>query len=409
MFNYLKNIEILKSNRAIGLHCNVNGGSNPVFSYVILVRKKGKVEIESQAEIQCEFEKLHEVIPTKYPVYLSIDGKGILHKQIENDPSKSAIQMAIPNANENDFVYELFNGTSQKKYISFTRKEFIDEILAKLSAQKFQVIGLTISPFSCLGLFEIFHDLPSTIIVGNFELELDRATHEIISFCKLDMNVGSGNYSIGDSEISSAMLLPFYNCLTYYTNRSGNDDYPVVSSQKTEFVSKRLFEIAGAGILIFLFIILLVNFVIFSNYTEEKQKLDENVSANKELITRLNHVKEELSWKEKFIGQAGTDRKNWFSFFADRIGASVPDEITLEKLDFHPIRSKIINQKEIELQADRIRIEGITKSSSAVNDWTLILKKMAGVSDVIIGSFSQMENSTVGVFALEIRLKTPEN
>lgn len=409
MLNYLKNIEIFKSNRVTGLHCYVNGGNKPVFSYVILVKKKGKIEIEQQVEIQCEFEKLPEIIPVKYPVYLSIDGKGILHRQIECNSSKPAIQLAIPNANENDFVSEQFDGISQKKYISFARKEFVDNILAKLSDLKFSVIGLTISPFSCLGLFEIFPDLPVPFIVGNFEFELDRKTSGIIAFRKIELNDQERNYIIGDNEISSAVVLPFFNALCYYTYRSDRSEYSVVSNQKTEYISKRLFEIAGWAILSFLFITLLANLVIFSNLSEEKQQLDLIVSGNKELITRLNRVKEELSWKEKFLGQAGNDRKKWFSFFADQVGASVPEEITLEKLDFHPVRSKMINQKEIEIQPDMVRIEGITKNSLSVNNWALILKKMAGVSDVVIGSFSRMENSTLGVFAIEIRIKIPKN
>ncbi len=207
MLNYLKNIEIFKSNRATGLHCYVNGGNTPVFSYVILVKKKGKIEIEQQVEIQCEFEKLPEIIPVKYPVYLSIDGKGILHRQIEFDSSKPAIQLAIPNANEDDFVSEQFDGISQKKYISFARKEFVDDILAKLSDLKFSVIGLTISPFSCLGLFEIFPELPVPFIVGNFEFELDRKTSGIIAFSKIELNDQERNYIIGDNEISSAVVM----------------------------------------------------------------------------------------------------------------------------------------------------------------------------------------------------------
>jgi Tfp pilus assembly protein PilN len=409
ILNYLKNIEFLKSNRATGLHCYVNGGNTPVFSYVILGKKKGKIEIEQQGEIHCDFEQLAEIIPVKYPVYLSIDGKGILHRQVECDSSIPALQLAIPNANENDFVSEQFDGTSQKKYISFARKEFIDDILAKLSDQNFPVIGLTISPFSCLGLFDIFPELPVPFMVGQFEFELDRETSGIIAFSKIELAGQDRKYTIGGNEISSAKVLPFYNALSYYTNRSDRPEYSVVSNQKAEYISKRLFEIAGWGALIFLFIILLANLVMFSNLSEEKQQLDLIVSGNKELITRLNRVKEELSWKEKFLGQVGNDRKKWFSFFADRVGASVPEEITLEKLDFHPVRSKIINQKEIELQPDLVRIEGITKNSLSVNNWALILKKMTGVSDVVIGSFSQMENSTLGVFAIEIRLKVLKN
>lgn len=407
--NYLKNMKFLKSTRVTGLHCYIKEDSNPVFSYVILVKKKGKIEIELRDEIQCEFENLSEIIPVKIPVYLSIDGKGILHRQIAHDPSKPAIQQAIPNANESDFAFEQFEGTSQKKYISFARKEFVDDILNKLSNQKFSIIGLTISPFFCMGLFDIFPELPVPFMVGRYELEFDRISSELIAFSKNEMTDQNRLYTIADNELSSALVLPFFNALTYYTNSSAKTEYSVVSNQKIEYVSKRLFEIAGWNLLIFLFITLLVNFIIFSNLSEEKQRLDTIVSDNKELFTKLNQVKEELLWKEKFLGQTGYDRKMWFSFFADQVGASVPEEITLEKLTIHPIRSKILNLKEIELEPNLIRIEGFTNNSLSVNNWALLLKKMAGVTDVVIGSFSRIENSSTGVFAIEIRLQLPKD
>jgi Tfp pilus assembly protein PilN len=407
MLKHLRNTGIFKSRGVIGLHYNANGGSNPIFSYVILVKKKGKIEIEQQAEIQCEFEKLPQIISTKYPVCLSIDGKGILHRQLEADSSKPAIQQAIPNANENDFVFEQFDGTSQIKYISFTRKEFVDDILGRLNDLKFEVIGLTISPFSCLGMYEIFPDLPVPFMAGNYELEIDRKTSEIKDFRKCENSTML--YKLGDNEITSSMVFPFFNAITYYTDQPVGSGYSRISDQKTEYISKRIFTIAGLGSLLLLFMSLLVNMFVFTSLSDEKQKLDLQVSGNTELISKLKQVKEELAWKEKFSGQSGNDRSRWVSFIADRIGASVPEEITLEKLEFHPVNSKIINNKEIDLKPGIIRIEGIAKSSLQVNDWALNLKKMTGIATVVIGSFSQLENQPFGIFTIEITLDNKEN
>jgi Tfp pilus assembly protein PilN len=409
MLKYLKNIEILKSNRVVGLHCLIDNGNKPLFSYILLLKKKGRIEIEHKADIQCEFEKLSENIPAKFPVYLSIEGKGILNRRVEHDASKPVMQQAIPNANETDFIYEEFDGPDKTSYISLARRDYLDDILEKLSKQKFSVIGLTISPFSAIGIFEIFPQLPVPFKVGCYELDFDATAKTITDFRKLDLKDDNRLYSLGDNEISSSQVLPFYHALNYYTNGSIGSDYSVISNQKKEYISKRLFGFAGWFILIFLFISLLVNALVFTSLSDEKQRLGNQVSGNTELLISLKHVKEELSWKEKFLGRAGTDHKKWFSYFADQIGASVPEEITLEKLDLRPVNSKIINLKEIELQTSSVRIEGITKNSQSVNNWALILKKMQGISNVIVESYSQIDNTSTGVFIIKITLTNSSN
>ena len=407
MLNYFRNSELLKSNRVIGIHCMMNGANDPVFSYVILLKKKGNIEIESQGEIQCELEKLFENVAIKYPVYLSIDGRGILHKRVERDLSKSIIQQAIPNANESDFIVEQFNGGEQSAYISFARRDYVDDILSKLFEQKFSVIGLTISPFTTIGIFDLFPHLPSPLLVGPYEMQIGKTDQTINDFRKPDVgNIECRQYMLGDNQISSPYILPFYHALTYYSNGSQESEYPFIATQKDEYTSKRLFVFAGWGILVFLFLLLLANMLVFTGLSQEKQRLETQVSGNKELLSKLKLVKEELSWKEKFLGQAGLDRKKWLSYFADQIAASVPQEITLEKLELHPMTTKIRKQKEIELQPDIIRIEGITKTSLSVNDWALSLKKMHWISNVVVENFFQIENSTMGIFTIEISLAT---
>ena len=405
MLNSFLHSELLKSNRIIGLHVKVQGSEEPLFSYVILKRKKGKIEIELEETIQCDFEKLPSHLPIKCPIYLSIDGKGILHKKIQRDSSKPAIQEAIPNAKEEDFYFEQFDSTEQTAYLSFARKEAVNEILTKLQAQKFSVVGLTISPFVARGIFEIFPDLPSSLLVGSYVIEVEKTDGAIAGYRKLDDDtIEPKSYTLGDNHILSSHLLPFYQALTYYANGSEASQYPAIAAQKTEYVSKRLFILAGGGTLLFLFLVLLINLFVFTSLTEEKQRLESQVLGNREIVSKLKQVKGELAWKEKFIGQGGGDQKKWFSYVADQIGSTVPEEITLEKLELHPVTSKIRKQKEIEIAPDAIRIEGIAKSSLPVNDWALELKKMPWATSVAVENFSLLENSQLGIFSIEIRL-----
>lgn len=409
MINIFKTTEFTKCKRVAGLHCAVYGNDMPTFSYIVLVKHKGKIEIEHQATFQCEIEKLSENISTKLPLFLSLEGRGILHKQVDPDPSRPIIQQVIPNANEEDFIFEQFEGSQQSVVISFSRKSYVDEILGKFATQKFAVIGLTISPFSVTWIFELFPGLPARILTGSFELETDKVTGSILRYQKLENeNLTDQHYTLADNQITSRFILPFYSALTYYTNTGHRPEYAVVAFQKEEFVSKRQFIFFSWIILTFLFLILFANLLVFTNISEKKQFMETKVSTNMETLNTLKKVKEELLWKEKFLGQAGVDRKKWLSYFADQLAASVPEEITLEKLELHPVTTKIRKLKEIEIQPDAVQIEGVTKNSLAVNNWAVSLKKMDWISNVIVENFSQLENSTLGVFSIEITLTSPK-
>jgi Tfp pilus assembly protein PilN len=409
MLNYLKNIELFKSNRVTGLHCIIDGVNNPKFVCIILSRGKGKIEIEDCSEFQCEFENIKEYVSVKYPIYLSLDGRGIIHKRLEADSSGTLLQQAIPNANEDDFIIEVFEGLSQTTYVSLTRKDLVNDILKKLSDQKFSVIGLTISPFTLNGIYEIFPQLPSPLDVNSYELHIDKTTKAILDFRKSDPVDSAHVYQIGEYELSSSQILPFYHALNYYTNGLAGAGIPVVSNQKAEYISKRLFNIFGSAIMGLLFLTLLANMMVFTSISEEKQSLEIQTLGNKEIITKLKHVKDELALKEKFLGRTGSDSKKWHSSLADQIGASMPEEITMEKLDFQPINSKIINFKEIKFESNIIRIEAVASDSRSVNNWAVTLKKIPGISNVIVESYYQLENSALGKFIIEINIMNSNN
>lgn len=409
MLNYLKNIELFKSNRITGLHCILDGVNSPRFIYIVLLRKKGKIEVEVCSAIQCEFEDLKKYVSDKYPVYLSIDGRGIIHKRLEVDSTGTLLQQAIPNANENDFIIEVFEGLSQTTYVSLTRKDLVNSILKKISDQKFSVIGLTISPFSLNGIYEIFPQLPSPLDINSYELHIDKNSKKILDFTKNDPFDTSHKYQIGEYELSPSQILPFYHALNYYTNGLSGAGIPVVSNQKAEYISKRLFKIFGSAIMGLLFLSLLANMMVFTSISEEKQSLEIQTLGNKEITAKLKHVKDELALKEKFLGRTGSDSKKWHSSLADQIGASLPQEITMEKLDFQPINSKIINFKEIEFESNIIRIEAVASDSRSVNNWAVTLKKIPGISNVIVESYYQLENITLGKFIIEINIMNSSN
>jgi len=404
MLNFLKDKNIVKSNKALGVHCVMQQDGSTLFYYILIARNKGKVEIDSYGLLEGGLDQLASQVLLTTPVFLSADGKGVLTKKIIADPLKLPIQQVIPNATEEEFLMQQSNGSDHDLFISITRKDSIDELLKNLIQHKFQVIGLSIGPFKAAELLTIFDELPSDLNVGNCMISFDKEKGEIIDFKRLDCSVPADNYTIDGNIIPSDYLLPFYHALTYYITDNHKLEYSVVTDQHDEYVSKRLFVFSGWTALIILLSLLLINMFLYTNYSDKKKNLETRVAGDKELLGNLKKMNEELIWKEKFLGQAGILKNIRMSYYADRIAMSVPEEITLEKMEIHPIVSKVKKEKEIQVQPDKIDIDGFAGKSEALNDWIKDLKGFSWIEDVSVLNFSKDGNSSIGIFSIELKI-----
>jgi Tfp pilus assembly protein PilN len=404
MLHTFKDKSFIKSSKAQGLHCIVSNGGDMLFFYVLVSRNKGKIEIEKLKTLKGTLEQMEDDLIKDIPLFLSVDGKGVLLKKVFDESAKSPIHQAIPNANEDEFVVQSFKGDEHFIFISLARKDSIDELVDSFIRKKYQVLGLTLGPFKAARLLNIFDDLPSDLHVGNYFVSADRVNNQILEFKKVDDPV-EDSYTIGGQALSSDYLLPFYHALSYYIHDDEKLQYPSVVLQSEEFTSRRLFVIAGWAALIFIFIVLMGNMLMYSNYSQKEKNLETQVTGGKELLSTVSRLKEDLAWKEQFLNQAGIFKNTRMSYYADQIASSLPEAITLEKMEIHPLASKIKKQKEIELQPDKILIDGFANGSQLVNDWIDNLKKLGWIEDVSVINYSNDNEATAGVFSLEIKIR----
>jgi len=403
MLNFLKDKNIIKSNQVLGVHCFLQSSGDMLIDYVLLSKSKGKLNIEKTGSLKGSIEQLAAEVTIHAPIFLSIDGKGILTRKVTPDPSKSLIHQAIPNASEDEFIVQQFGGIENQSFISIVRKDFLEDFLISLKLQKFSIIGLTIGCLKAANLWKLFDDLPSPLLVGNCLISCDDQ-HQLTDFSKEGADQSEVSYRIGDQDIASIYLLPYYHALTYYVPDADELQYPAIVEQFEEYTSKRIFSIAGWSSLTILFLVLLVNMMFFTSFSDKQKSLEAKVSGNKELLNKLKILKDELAWKEKILGQAGMIKINRMSYYADQIALTVPEEITLEKLEINPVVAKIRSQKEIEIQPDRMTIDGVARSSQVLNDWVHVLKQKSWIEDVSVINYSKDEKSTPGIFSIEIKI-----
>ncbi|MDP4209201.1 MAG: PilN domain-containing protein [Bacteroidota bacterium] len=409
MLSFLKDKSFIKCNRVLGIHCYQATGEDPLFHYLELTRKGSKIIVGQNESYQGSLEEFRVRLPKDIPIFLSIEGKGILHKKVTVDPSQSVIHQAMPNANADDFLESHYPGPNDTVFISIARKDQIEELISTFNEYNLPVIGLNISPFLCLNLLNLFSELPIEISTGAYRISCSEDRQYLLDFKKEVNKDSSERYFLGGEYISACFLLPYYHALTYYVPDENELRCLPVTEQQEEYNAKRVFMFSGRGMLIFLFMALMVNFFYFSKYSQQKQMLEGQVSGNGQLLKNLKSLKDELAWKEKFMIQTGIIKNSYMAYYADQIGQTLPDEITLEKMEIHPLLSKVKKQKEIELEPDKIVIDGLAGNNMVLNDWVRILKNKHWIQDVSVVNYTKEENAEAGIFSIEIKLNKEQS
>lgn len=385
-----------------GIHCNILPDGKRIFRIVGVENKGGNLTFEVIGEVEDNANEIKALVKSN-PVYLVVDGKGILLRDIVPEPDKSLIKQIIPTASEDEFIVDSVDG-DKFTYTAIVRKELLDEISNQLEAIGLTVICLSVGPFKVSNLSKYFEDFPSGVPTGDYLIKYDKQNHNITSFEKI-ASKEHDSYKIDSKSIDSEYLLALSVGLEYFLESDQECEHPQINEQKKEFHSKIIFKKAGLSALVFVFIILMVNMLFYMHYNDKKQQMESQLVGNKNILNTLDTLKKELEWKEKFMKESGILTNTRMALYADRIAESVPEEIVLNKLEIHPVVGKIRDGKEIVLRPNVILLKGITKNSTFLNDWVHKLKTMSGVESVTILNYIQENDLNLGSFSIELGVR----
>jgi Tfp pilus assembly protein PilN len=397
MRNFLK--YQLQNNTIYGIYCHIKADSSREFRIVRVENKKGMLDFGTIDQIINIPEDIKTYVGNQ-PVYLVVDGKGVLLKNIKAEPDISLIKQIIPTAGENEFITDAYAGEGTT-HVALARKELIDEITTELEKVEIRVICLALGPFRVVNLIKYFDNVPDEIRFGNNYLLFNKPDQVISVYEKTESSF-AGKLIIDSREVESNWLPALSVGLEYYIEEDSECKYQNILENKKEYLSGILFKKAGAALLVAVFLVLLINAAFYMHYSDKKQYLENRLMGNQNLKSKLDSLQKELDWKEKFMVESGMMNSSRMAFYADRLASTVPDDIVLEKLDINPITGRIRNHKEINLRPDIIVIEGYTKSSFNLNNWINTLKELKWVNKVEILNYLQEDDSRTGFFSVEL-------
>jgi len=391
MFSFLKNIDLLKAKKVAGVELLLSGGTE-LYNVVIVEKKNDKVQIVA-TEQGLDFELFKQKIDKSIPLFFSIDGKGVLHKKVSfvSDENKAQLlAKVLPGADEQQFYIQ-----SAGEFVSVLRKDVLDVALNDLKTAGYFVVGAALGPFALNNILSLVDS--KTIATSMYQLQI--ADSKIDAIDKSEPS--SLKVNIADEQINSSLVVAFASALNYFVGEQFFFESEKLRESSLDYYEKRKFTVGGIAILVFFFVLLLVNYLVYDSLKSSNNELEAQFKMQEENFNKSEKLKKELEEKIALKEKLGVNGSTRISYYLDEIAASVPSAIQLTELSLNPVEKKIKDDKEIEYEVNRILISGRCKKSIYYNDWKKDLAKMDWVKNISVVNYIDADDE-VGEFILKI-------
>lgn len=297
----------------------------------------------------------------KYPVILTIHGAGIVQRVLPENYSD--IKQSIPNINQDDYLIELEGSQDENKLLALYRKDQIESILGVPQVNFIAVHDISLGFIHVCKYLHLFSkDTNSFEIAGNNLVLFENR----IKAVQKNNHSGTSEYIFAGMNRNASEITALSAGLNYFTNRSWNTfNLSKIEERIREFTASKISNFIlyyfGAA----LFILLLINLLIFDSYQKQHESLEVESGDVVMLQNEINQLQSELNAKKQFILQNDVPENFAYAFYADRIAAFVDQGVELSELAICPIVGKPKEDKIITFQSKVLKIKGIAPNSTS--------------------------------------------
>lgn len=364
-----------------------------VYYHVLVIHKnKNKLQIVEE-QLYNSLEEVIKNVNKNIPYIVSFTGGKIISKTVKNETNY--LEKLLFNQNLEDF-YWFETGNEKIKYVSLSRKKDIDAELEKLNKETIQVIDFYLG----YGILEKIKAVVAN--VSSIRVPYGIYNTTTFSFNEQQQNEYS-NMQIGDEVIAYQAITPFAGILNFFSNSSINSNYgALVSSKAEDFYYKKGTATATIFTVILFLMLLLTSYFTGGIYADKNAAIQNELMVKNQFLNEIEVLKKDVTYKQNIINNSSLGAASYLSYYLQEIGANVPTEIILDKLQIFPFQEPIKADKAIDIQPNFIAINGYTYKESALNKWIVFLDQLFWVKKVEIVGYAYKKDKYV--FTINIDL-----
>ncbi|MCR6641076.1 MAG: hypothetical protein NVV82_19310 [Sporocytophaga sp.] len=392
--------------KVAGIEVVFSAEGKTAFNCVILSVNENLVQIEHKEEGIVDFESLKKLSLENIPLVLSVTGRGILHKKINDEYTDDAhaFSQIFPNSKFADYYLQKTKASNNQVYISLTRKDLIDQLLIRFKEIGYFATSLTLGPFSVVDLYQLLSMELTEWSFGSHEMVFAKG---LVDAYKIKETNDNTDVKAGNESVPGNLLIAYSSAFLGIIESEGvRVDIEEVDSQRNEFEQKKKFKLIGFSMLAIFLTALSINTYLLTSYNQENQILTLKLGKLTDISSNLEGEEKDLRQKEVFLSQAGWLAPARASYYSDQIAALLPASITLTKMAKNPY-----NEKESRTQRKDIfdngvlRVDGFCAKPTELNSWIKIVKGQEWVQDVHVEDYTFDSKTGSGNFIVKIEIK----
>ncbi|MBZ9731348.1 hypothetical protein LB467_16790 [Salegentibacter sp. JZCK2] len=387
-----------------GLEYSSNTDGSTVIRGITALKRMGEFDITNTFEAK-EFSEFAENISKYQHAFLCITSNQVLLKSIPNKgPVAKIVSSAFPNIDLDDFYFEILN-TPVGSIIALCRKDHVNKIIATLELQGVKIIGFS------LGFFSVQHLLRAIgereFIASSYCISADDKS--VLSYEKTEKMSDDTVYQISDTKVSSKFLLTLAGLFNY----SGNSVHNISNTDsrnnelRKEHSQKVFFRKAMATAVSALLLLLLINFLLFSNYYNRFQELTFQYQTELSEKESYNQKLAEILQKEEVVKNILNNSNSRSTFYLNRLTADKPASVSFIEFIYQPFQKPVKENQPISLELGTIRIGGESTNENEFSNWTRDLEKIPWIAETKISGFGYSSTGNSD-FVLILKLKPHE-
>lgn len=368
-------------------HCSI--GKEEQLNSLVLRKKNAEFVIESSFQTN-NMESLIEEFPKQQHVFLVINTDKVIFKALDEvADEKKLLASAFPNLKIDDFYYEIIK-TKERSFIAICRKDAVHSLVDVYKKKQLNVVGFSLGP---LVVFQLEGLVDKTkISTSNSFIYLK---DNFISNIRL-AEVPSMESIINGLKINNNSILPLAGILTYFGNHTKTiTNFSSIGTQLIiNFRQQRIFNFGLKICLATIFTLLLLSFLLFTNYSTKINELTSKLALNKSEKNIILSLSEKVEKKEKLIQEVSmaSSKASWY---IDQVGITIPNSVLLTEIQWQPIIGSIKEDKVISTSERTIIIKGESNNAIDFSEWMTTLEQLDWVETIAVNNYGADQNANI--------------
>lgn len=367
-------------------HSSQNG--KDIIYVTELKRKKSSLEIKRRFEVSKPNE-LNPKLTKNQPLSLIINNDQVLSKSIissEINPFK-ILSQTFPNLNIEEFYYEIIF-EEHIRFISICRKSIIKKLLNEYKNSGFFIVHLSLGNNAARGIIKFVEE--NELLTSNSKLTIKNKV--IINIEKEEISQ-TVNYNLNGLETNNFYLLSssgaLINLLHNFQPKTNFNE--VLNTLKTDYNQKRFFILFSRAGSVFILLLLLINFGLFSFYYSEVQKMQQSAEFNSSTKKKILEINQKVSKSQKMVEDMLKASSSKSSYYLNALAQNLPEPILLSDFNYQPVKKRVKDGEAIQISPNIINIAGTTTNGSIFSNWLAELERFNWINKVQVLSYEDLK------------------